>query len=116
MTRDQLTPDQQQYYDKGVEMTRTGHSTYEGYVKAYGVKPDDTNRAAWYVFNDGANTVHAEVKAAKRIEYRVDEFLAKLNALCAEYDAEISTGCGCCGAGLTVKGDYETGLNGAGSE
>ena len=26
------------------------------------------------------------------------EFLAKLEALCVEYDAEITGGCGCCGS------------------
>jgi hypothetical protein len=34
------------------------------------------------------------------------EFLAKLEALCVEYDAEITGGCGCCGSpNVTVGSD-----------
>ena len=34
------------------------------------------------------------------------EFLAKLQALCVEYDAEITGGCGCCGSpNVTVGSD-----------
>lgn len=39
-----------------------------------------------------------------------EEFLEKLQKLCDEYNASISTGCGCCDAGLYID-DKDFSLN-----
>jgi hypothetical protein len=52
-------------------------------------------------FNKGFNDAHRDYWH-KTLE--VDNFIKELEDLCKKYDAHISFGCGCCGAGSNING------------
>ena len=60
----------------------------------------------WKFFCEGWNLSHKKYKEQQRKDLKVEEFLEKLKVLCKEYNASVSSGCGCCGAGGHIE-DYE---------
>ncbi len=96
----------QSYHDAGAAAGRARQDMYQAYTAFHG--SEAIVCAEWTAFAQGVQSVLAEVALEKRVEYKVEELLTKLRALCIEYDASISFGCGCCGAGLMVK-DLEVG-------
>jgi len=60
----------------------------------------------WQAFSAGWNEEYQKFKDNQRKEYKVDEFLAEIYAVCKKYNATISSGCGCCGAGGNIKDYY----------
>jgi hypothetical protein len=98
-----------EYYQKGrdagLSAKYTKHGAPEAFQDIFNKKPECPS-FEWddffYGFEKGT-----ELRLSK--QFKVKEFLEELNALCKKYNAVISTGCGCCGAGFTI-GDYEGAL------
>lgn len=93
------------HYEAGKQAATTCQNDYEHYVKVFGVEP--VYGPQWIAFLDGSSQAKEQQEAAKRKAYKVDEFLVKLSALCAEHGVCIYSDYD--GAFLTIK-DYTTSI------
>jgi hypothetical protein len=100
-----MTNPHQQFYDAGVQAEKMNVNVYEHYKTVFGHEPKGGS-GEWTACLNGRESVRAKVNLAKREAYHVNEFLVKLRALLAEYDASISFGES--DGGLMVK-DLEVG-------
>lgn len=101
-----IFPQYPAYYEAGKQAAAKHQNDYEHYVEVFGVAP--VHGPQWIAFLDGSSHVREQQEAAKREAYKVDEFLVKLSALCAEHGACIYSDYD--GAFLTIK-DYTTSLD-----
>lgn len=100
--------DTQKYIEMGKNAFSIGKHSVDEFRKITKSKTFDCgNDTPWHWFVNGWNESHEGVKIQQRKNDKVDEFMAELRVLCKKYNARISSGCGCCGAGIYVNdNDY----------